>query len=135
MGRKRNLDIRMSVMRKLDDEEHNHGLVKNGEVEKNIDNKVASFLTAVYDMGVKPAVARYSRIKGELNGKPIMDFIYSVMETQNSQANDLLTHIQNLQDDALRKAQRQIVEIGLAMKCILRTYPEKGSKGKEAHRQ
>lgn len=131
MGRKKDLEVRMLVMHRLDDPRSSYGLVDaNGKVEKNIDNKVASFLTAVYDMGVKPAVSRYSRERGELNGKPIMDFIFSVMNPVNPRNNNLLSYISGLQGQELIIARKQIIRIGVAMKYILRTYPERNAEGR-----
>lgn len=121
MTRKREQELRRKILEKLDQD---NKLVKNGRIAKGLDDKVASFLTAIYDMGLKPAVSRYSRTEGRLKAKDIMDFIYDVINPDNTGDGKLLEYIADKDGEELKGIKADIVSVGISLKYALRTYPE-----------
>ena len=102
-----------------------------GEVERSLVGKFASFGPIVYAMGLKPAVMLYSK-SGEdqkADRRPVVNAIYKILQKLypdiEKKGKDLCSYVRPLQDGALANAKEEILDICVALKLALRTFPTK----------
>ncbi len=106
-------------------------IISEGEVEGTMVGKVASFGPTVYAMGLKPAVMLYSK-SGEdqkADRRPVVNAIYKILQKLypdiEKKGKDLCSYVRPLQDGALANAKEEILDICVALKLALRTFPTK----------
>ena len=102
-------------------------LVHDGKIDSKMIGKMAAFGPTVLSMGIKPAVALYSRTSGGADRLPVVNAILAVLRECGcsfANANSLLDAVRNLEGSELRQAKTQILAASVALKLAMRTYPE-----------
>ena len=104
-------------------------MIENGVVDRAMVGKVASFGPTVISMGLKPAVALFSKTTGGADRVPVAEAIFQTLKKAESRLvdgkNNLLDCVKDLDGSELHRAKREILDVSVAVKPALRTYPEK----------
>lgn len=112
-----------------DKDNEKNRLVCGGVASKKMAGKVAAFGPTVISMGVKPAVTLFSKTGSEADRVPVVNAVFNTLREAESglveKKANLLDCVKDLNGEELHRAKREILDASVAVKLVLRTYPEK----------
>ncbi len=104
---------------------------EGGKINSTYDGKIAAFGVSLAMIGLKPTLAMYynNSESGSVKTRPILDVIAVMMNKESAEI--LVQTILPLSDnsDQYRKLYKEIKECAIALKMVVRTYPQTTNNG------